>query len=132
MCKKREPRTDEQKAERLKKRSAFLTRMVDEFKKVVLIALFPLFAGTIIWCLVLYAQGVTPTVSPTVPIAAMGFLSGAYFVYCSSASKDKDSLNKNGLIKTAGGAIKKIVSTVSTVVNGETTDTEDSDEKPEE
>jgi len=136
MCRKKPKLTNAEKEEikcaRREKRSRFLSRMVDEFKKVVLIALFPLFAGTIIWCLVLYTMGVTPTVSPTIPIAAMGFLSGAYFIYCSSASKDKDSLNKNGLIKTAGGAIKKIVTTVSSVVNGTTSDTETDEDSDEE
>lgn len=119
------------KVERREKRSAFLTRMVDEFKKVVLIALFPLFAGTIIWCLIMYANGVTPTVSPTVPIAAMGFLSGAYFVYCSSAAKEKDSLNKSGLIKGKDGVISKAAEAVSTIiktVTGNTTTTTESDD----
>jgi hypothetical protein len=144
MCKAKAKLTDEQKEElkcaRREKRSAFLSRMVDEFKKIVLIALFPLFAGTIIWCLVLYTLKVTPTVSPTIPIAAMGFLSGAYFVYCSSAAKEKDSLNKNGLVKGKDGVIAKAAETVSTIiktVTGNTTtatttakdDSDDSDAK---
>jgi hypothetical protein len=144
MCKAKANLTDEQKEElkcaRREKRSAFLSRMVDEFKKIVLIALFPLFAGTIIWCLVLYTLKVTPTVSPTIPIAAMGFLSGAYFVYCSSAAKEKDSLNKNGLVKGKDGVIAKAAETVSTIiktVTGNTTtatttakdDSDDSDAK---
>lgn len=111
--------------------------MVDEFKKVVLIALFPLFAGTIIWCLVLYTMGVTPTVSPTIPIAAMGFLSGAYFIYCRAASSDKDSLNKNGMVKGKDGLIAKAVEAASTIIKTvtgnttttTTTETEDSDEE---
>ena len=122
--------TDEQKEERRiarrEKRSAFRSRMVDEFKKIVIIALFPIFAGTIIWCMVLYTLKVTPTVSPTIPIAAMGFLSGAYFVYCSSAAKEKDSLNKNGLVKGKDGVIQKAAETVSTIiktVTGNTTTT---------
>ena len=130
MCKAKAKLTDEQKEElkcaRREKRSAFLSRMVDEFKKIVLIALFPLFAGTIIWCLVLYTLKVTPTVSPTIPIAAMGFLSGAYFVYCSSAAKEKDSLNKNGLVKGKDGVIAKAAEAVSTIiktVTGNTTTT---------
>lgn len=123
----------QRKAERREKRSEFLSRMVDEFKKVVLIALFPLFAGTIIWCLVLYAMGVTPTVSPTIPISAMGFLSGAYFVYCSSASKEKDSLNKNGFVKGKDGVISKAAEAVSTIIktvtgNTTTTTTTESDD----
>lgn len=126
---------EEKRAARREKRSKFLTRMVDEFKKVVLILVFPLFAGVIIWCMVLYT--LDSVVSPTIPIAAMGFLSGAYFVYCQSASKDKDSLNKNGLIKTADGAIKKAVTTVGEIVSSVTgtakvtnEDQEDSDETP--
>ena len=137
MCKAKAKLTDEQKEElkcaRREKRSAFLSRMVDEFKKIVLIALFPLFAGTIIWCLVLYTLKVTPSVSPTIPIAAMGFLSGAYFVYCSSAAKEKDSLNKNGLVKGKDGVISKAAETVSTIIktatgNTTTTTTNQSDD----
>ena len=130
MCKAKAKLTDEQKEElkcaRREKRSAFLSRMVDEFKKIVLIALFPLFSGTIIWCLVLYTLKVTPSVSPTIPIAAMGFLSGAYFVYCSSAAKEKDSLNKNGLVKGKDGVISKAAEAVSSIiktVTGNTTTT---------
>jgi hypothetical protein len=137
MCKRKQKLSEEQREARREKRSKFLSRMVDEFKKVVLIALFPLFAGTIIWSLILYTMGITPTVSPTIPIAAMGFLSGAYFIYCSSASKDKDSLNKNGLIKNAAGVIKKAVGSVSSVVSSVTSTSEsttedsgDSDETP--
>ena len=137
MCKRKAELTDEQKealkSARREKRSAFLSRMVDEFKKIVLIALFPLFAGTIIWCLVLYTLKVTPSVSPTIPIAAMGFLSGAYFVYCSSAAKEKDSLNKNGLVKGKDGVISKAAETVSTIIktatgNTTTTTTNQSDD----
>ena len=126
---------EEKRAARREKRSKFLTRMVDEFKKIVLVLLFPLFSGVIIWSMILYTRD--SAMSPTVPIAAMGFLSGAYFVYCSAASKDKDSLNKNGLIKTADGAIKKAVSAVGEIVSNVTgkatvvnEETEDSDEIP--
>ena len=137
MCKQKEKLTDEQKLAkkiaRREKRSAFLSRMVDEFKKIVIIALFPIFAGTIIWCMVLYTLKVTPSVSPTIPIAAMGFLSGAYFVYCSSAAKEKDSLNKNGLVKGKDGVISKAAETVSTIIktatgNTTTTTTNQSDD----
>ena len=118
---------------RREKRSAFLSRMVDEFKKIVLIALFPVFVGTIIWSMILYTNGTTPTVSPTIPIAAMTFLSGAYFVYCSSAAKEKDSLNKNGLIKGKDGVIQKAAEAVSTIIktvtgNTTTTTTTESDD----
>ena len=137
MCKKKEKLTDEQieaiKCTRREKRSAFRSRMVDEFKKIVIIALFPIFAGTIIWCMVLYTLKVTPTVSPTIPIAAMGFLSGAYFVYCSSAAKEKDSLNKNGLVKGKDGVIAKAAETASTIIKtvtgNSTTTADDSDAK---
>ena len=130
MCKDKTKLTEAEKAElklvRREKRSAFRSRMVDEFKKIVLIALFPLFSGIIIWCMVLYTLKTTPSVSPTIPIAAMGFLSGAYFVYCSSAAKEKDSLNKNGLVKGKDGVIQKAAETVSTIiktVTGNTTTT---------
>ena len=130
MCKDKTKLTEAEKAElklvRREKRSAFRSRMVDEFKKIVLIALFPLFSGIIIWCMVLYTLKTTPSVSPTIPIAAMGFLSGSYFVYCSSAAKEKDSLNKNGLVKGKDGVIQKAAETVSTIiktVTGNTTTT---------
>ena len=130
MCKDKTKLTEAEKAElkivRREKRSAFRSRMVDEFKKIVLIALFPLFSGIIIWCMVLYTLKTTPSVSPTIPIAAMGFLSGAYFVYCSSAAKEKDSLNKNGLVKGKDGVIAKAAEAVSTIiktVTGNTTTT---------
>lgn len=130
MCSKMTKTTEAERAElklvRREKRSAFRSRMVDEFKKIVLIALFPLFSGIIIWCMVLYTLKTTPSVSPTIPIAAMGFLSGAYFVYCSSAAKEKDSLNKNGLVKGKDGVISKAAEAVSTIiktVTGNTTTT---------
>lgn len=140
MPKNKSKKTPEEIAAKRLKRSAFRSRMVDEFKKIVIIALFPLFSGIAIWCMVLYTLSVTPTVSPTIPIAAMGFLSGAYFVYCSSASKDKDSLNKNGLVKGADGLIKNAASSVASIISSITTtaesttknteDSEDSDETP--
>lgn len=140
MCKAKAKLTDEQKetlkCARRSKRSAFLSRMVDEFKKIVLIALFPIFVGTIIWSMILYTNGTTPAISPTIPIAAMTFLSGAYFVYCSSAAKEKDSLNKNGLVKGKDGVIAKAAEAVSTIIktvtgNTTTTTTTASDESDE-
>ena len=130
---------EEQKAKKREERSKFRTRLVDEFKKIVLIALFPLFSGVVIASVVLYACGIEPSIPASIPIAAMGFLSGAYFAYCTSATKEKDSLNKNGLIKDSDGVIKKAVSSVASFVSSVTSgaatatedeDTEDSDETP--
>lgn len=135
-------KTAEQKAaikeERREKRSKFLTRMVDEFKKVGFIAVFFVCVGTIVWSLVLYGMEITPTLSPTIPCAAFALLGTAFAFYCNAVAKEKDSLNKNGLVKDKGGVITKIAETVTpivkTIINAATppsTEDEDSDEKEE-
>lgn len=105
-------RTPEQKAKRRADRSAFLSRLVDEFKKVALIALFFVGVGFLVWTFILYSKGIEPTVSPTIPAALITALFGSYFAYCMAASKDKDSLNKNGLTKSNDGTISKIVTPI--------------------
>ena len=123
--------SDEDRAARREKRSAMLTHLVDEFKKVVLIALFPVCVGTVVWSFILYGKGVTPTVSPTIPCAALTILGGVYFAYCMSSSKDKKSLNDNGLIKGKDGTISKIANAVmnaaTNIVSGKKDDASDDD-----
>jgi hypothetical protein len=67
-----------------------------------------------------------------ISVTALGIVATAFAFYCNAASKEKKSLNDNGLMKTAGGAIQKIISAVSPVVGGTKTESEDSDEKEEE
>lgn len=103
---------------RREKRSAFLTRMVDEFKKVGFIAIFFVCVGTIVWCMILYGKGVTPTVSPSIPCAAFTILGAAFTFYCNAASKDKDSMNKNGMQKNKDGTVTKaVVDAITNTIN---------------
>lgn len=104
--------TPEQKTKRRADRSAFLSRLFDEFKKVAFIAFFFVGVGFLVWTFILYGKQVNPTVSPTIPVAIITALFGSYFSYCTAASKDKDSLNKNGLTKSNDGTISKIVTPI--------------------
>lgn len=103
---------EERKSKKRERISKFLTRMVDEFKKIGFIAIFFVCVGTIVWCMILYGKGTTPTVSPTIPCAAFTILGAAFTFYCKAASDDKKSLNSNGLTKSADGTITKIISSV--------------------
>ncbi len=107
----RKHRTPEEINERHSKRSRFLSRFVDEFKKIAFIALFFVGVGGLVWCLILYSKEVT--VPSAVPVALITAMFGSYFSYCIAASKDKDSLNKAGLIKNSSGVITKIVNSVA-------------------
>ncbi|MEN6594690.1 MAG: hypothetical protein ABFC31_07095 [Clostridiaceae bacterium] len=133
MCKKK---TEEQREERRKKRSAFLSRMVDEFKKIILIVTFPFVFGFLAWAFVLYRDGVA--LPYAIPVALITGFFSSVFAYCVASYKEKVSLNQSGLTKGVDGAVKKIASTIETVVTnvaGKTTttvETEDSDEKEEE
>jgi len=142
MCKKI---TEEQRDERRKKRSAFLTRMVDEFKKVGFISTFVFCVTVVAWCMVLYTISLVSSVFTIIPsvatalqiisVTAFGIIGTAFAFYCNATSKEKKSLNDNGLVKTAGGAIQKIISAVVPTVSGTTkteSEDEDSDEKAEE
>ena len=138
MCKKKEKLSDEQK-ETLKlakheKRSAFLSRMVDEFKKIVLIATFFVVVGFLIWEHIIYANGTTPAFPPTVSIALITAFFGTYLTYCMSSTALKKSLNDNGMVKNKDGTFSKIVSTVVNAVNNATAkpasdDSDDSEAK---
>ena len=129
MCKKKTKLTDEQKealkCARREKRSAFLSRMVDEFKKIVLIATFFVVVGFLVWEHIIYANGTTPAFPPTVSIALITAFFGTYLTYCMSSTALKKSLNDNGMVKNKDGTFSKIV---STVVNAVTNATAKSDE----
>lgn len=137
MCKKKSNLTDEQKealkCARREKRSAFLSRMVDEFKKIILIVMYPTVVGFLVWEHIIYAKGTTPTFPSTITVALITGLFGTIIAYCITSYKEKDSLNKNGLIKDKNGVISKAVEAVSTIVktvtgNTTTTATSQSDD----
>jgi len=124
MCKAKEKLTDEQKealkCARREKRSAFLSRMVDEFKKIVLIATFFVVVGFLVWEHIIYANGTTPAFPPTVSIALITAFFGTYLTYCMSSTALKKSLNDNGMVKNKDGSFSKIISTVVNAVNNAT------------
>jgi len=111
------------KAEKREKRSAFLSRMVDEFKKIGFIWTVIFCMGAIVWCLILYTKGVTTPGLQVVASVAFGIIGTAFTVYCNAASKDKDSLNKNGLTKGKDGSIVSMISTVVDAVANKKDDT---------
>ena len=137
MCKKKTKLTDEQK-EMLKlskqeKRSAFLSRMVDEFKKIILIVMYPTVVGFLIWEHIIYANGTTPTFPSAITVALITGMFGTIIAYCIASYKEKDSLNKNGLVKGKDGVIQKAAEAVSTIIktvtgNTNTTTTTESDD----
>ena len=113
MCKAKAKLTDEQKEElkcaRREKRSAFLSRLVDEFKKIGFIATFVFCVIVITWCLTLYTISL---VSPTstiiaavatglqiISVTAFGIIGTAFAFYCTSATKEKTSLNNNNMVQ---------------------------------
>ena len=137
MCKQKEKLTDEQKLAkkiaRREKRSAFLSRMVDEFKKIILIVMYPTVVGFLVWEHIIYEKGVTPTFPSTITVALITGLFGTIIAYCITSYKEKDSLNKNGLVKGKDGVIQKAEEAVSTIIktvtgNTTTTTTTESDD----
>ena len=132
MCKKKDKLTDEQKEARKiarhEKRSEFLSRMVDEFKKIVLIATFFVVVGFLVWEHIIYANGTTPAFPPTVSIALITAFFGTYLTYCMSSTALKKSLNDNGMVKNKDGSFSKIVSTVVDAFTNTTAKNEESDE----
>lgn len=130
MCKAKVNLTDKQKetlrCARREKRSAFLSRMVDEFKKIILIVMYPTVVGFLVWEHIIYAKGTTPTFPSAITVALITGLFGTIIAYCITSYKEKDSLNKNGLIKNKDGVIAKAAEAVSTIiktVTGNTTTT---------
>ena len=137
MCKKKDKLTDEQeearKIARHEKRSEFLSRMVDEFKKIILIVMYPTVVGFLVWEHIIYAKGTTPTFPSTITVALITGLFGTIIAYCITSYKEKDSLNKNGLVKNKDGVIQKAAEAVSTIIktvtgNTTTTTTTESDD----
>jgi len=102
---------EERKAARRVKRSAFITRMIDEFKKIMVLYATIFVTGFLVWEHIIYANGVNPTLPSAIPVALISGYFTAIVTYCFTAYKEKDSLNKNGLIKPSSG-ITKVVTTV--------------------
>ena len=119
MCKKNvltEEQCAEKREKRKQKRSEFLTRMVDEFKKIILIVMYPTVVGFLVWEHIIYQNGVTPAFPSSVTVALITGLFGTIIAYCITSYKEKDSLNKNGLTKGTNGVIQKVSEVVSNVV----------------
>lgn len=108
---------EERKLERRKKRSAFLSRMVDEFKKVMVLYASVFVTGFLVWEHIIYAQGITPAFPSAVTVALLTGFFGTIVAYCFASAKEKDSLNKNQLAKDKDGIIKKVSNVAETIVN---------------
>lgn len=106
--------TEKQCEEKREKRSAFRSRLVDEFKKVAFIGLFFFFVGCIIWCFILMGRSVT--VNYLLPMGFGGFLVTLYGVYAASSAVEKKSLNDNDIVKNKDGTFSKIMNTVASVI----------------
>lgn len=109
MCKKRKL-TEEQIEARHAARSAFLSRLVDEFKKIAFMGVFVVLVGGIVWCFILMGRGIV--VNYLLPLGLATSLVATFGIYAASATAEKKSLNQNGLVKDKGGTIAKIVNTV--------------------
>lgn len=119
--------TEAQRAELRAKRSAFLTRMVDEFKKVGFIVTFVFCVVIIVWCMVLYTislvspeSAIIPAVASALQIVAsvsFGIIGTAFTVYCSATAKEKKSLNDNDIVKNKDGTFSKLVNAVTSVAS---------------
>jgi len=137
VCKDKTKLTEAEKAElkivRRGKRSAFLSRMVDEFKKIILIVMYPTVVGFLVWEHIIYAKGTTPVFPSAITVALITGMFGTIIAYCIASYKEKDSLNKNGLVKGKDGVIQKAAEAVSTIIktvtgNTNTTTTTESDD----
>lgn len=133
MCKAKLKLTDKQKEElkraRRTKRSAFLSRMVDEFKKIILIVMYPTVVGFLVWEHIIYAKGTTPTFPSAITVALITGMFGTIIAYCITSYKEKDSLNKNNMVKNKDGTLSKIVSTVVNAVTNATAKSDESDDE---
>ena len=113
------------------KRSAFLSRLVDEFKKIMVIYATFFVTGFLVWEHIIYAQGVTPAFPSAVTVALVSGYFTVIVAYCFAAYAEKNSLNKAGLVKDKNGVIAKATEAVSTIVKtvtGNTTGTDDLDD----
>lgn len=122
----------QRRAHRREKRSAFLSRMVDEFKKIIVIVAFVFVTVFLVWEHVIYQSG--ESVPSAVPVALISGFFSSVVAYCIASAKEKDSLNKSGLRKTSNGMIEKIEKTENVVARIVTSTSEevtdgDSDEK---
>lgn len=136
MCHKAAKLTEEEKeafrCARREKRSAFFSRMVDEFKKVMVIYATLFVTGFLVWEHIIYAQGVTPAFPSAVTVALISGYFGVVVAYCFAAYAEKNSLNKAGMVKGKDGLITKAAEAVSTIIKtvtgNTTTGTDDSDD----
>lgn len=142
MCARKARRSKEEiealRCARREKRSAFLSRMMDEFKKIGFVATFVFCVIIITWCLVLYTISLVSTESSIIPavatglqiisVTAFGIIGSAFAFYCTSATKEKTSLNDNKMVKNKDGTFSKIAEAVSTVLNGASAKSTDDDE----
>jgi len=119
------------KAERREKRSEFLSRMVDEFKKVMVIYATMFVTGFLVWEHIIYASGVSPAFPSAVTVALISGYFTVIVAYCFASYAEKNSLNKSGMVKGKDGVISKAAEAVSTIiktVTGNTTTTTESDD----
>lgn len=121
------------KEERREKRSEFLSRMVDEFKKIMVIYATFFVTGFLVWEHIIYANGVSPAFPSAVTVALISGYFTVIVAYCFAAYKEKDSLNKAGMVKGKDGVISKAAEAVSTIIktvtgNTTTTTTTESDD----
>ena len=123
----------QRKAERREKRSEFLSRMVDEFKKIMVIYATLFVTGFLVWEHIIYANGVTPAFPSAVTVALISGYFTVIVAYCFAAYAEKNSLNKNGMVKGKDGVISKATETVANIIktvtgNTTTTTTTESDD----
>lgn len=142
MCIRKAGRSKEEieasKSARREKRSAFLSRMMDEFKKIGFVATFVFCVIVIAVCISLFAISLVSPEAEMIPaealalqnisIAAFGIIATAFGFYCKSTTAEKTSLNDNKMVKNKDGTFSKIAEAVSTVLNGATTKAPDDDE----
>lgn len=121
----------QRKAERREKRSEFLSRMVDEFKKIMVIYATFFVTGFLVWEHIIYANGVTPAFPSAVTVALISGYFTVIVAYCFAAYAEKNSLNKNGMVKGKDGVIVKATETVASIIKTVTgaNESDDSDAK---
>lgn len=123
----------QRKEERRLNRSLFATRLVDEFKKIMVIYATFFVTGFLVWEHIIYAKGVTPAFPSAVTVALISGYFTVIVAYCFAAYAEKNSLNKAGMVKGKDGVISKAAETVSTIIKTVTgttaTESSDSDAK---
>ena len=127
----------QRKEERRLNRSLFATRLVDEFKKIMVIYATMFVTGFLVWEHIIYANGVSPAFPSAVTVALISGYFTVIVAYCFAAYKEKDSLNKSGMVKGKDGVISKATETVANIIKTvtgsatttTTTESEDSEAK---